>query len=633
MGLLLLQRAIFVTGLVAQAQNPTQLMSDAFQFCCGQMGAKGKVGLKVSANTASPAVCGLFRPVILVPENLAPTLGSSHLRPVLMHELAHIKRGDLWINLVQTILQIIYFYNPLLWLANAVIRRIREQAVDEAVLVAMGANAPQYPQTLVDVAKLAFNRPVLSLRLIGVVESKSALKGRIERMLNRPIPKTAKLGILGLIALLIFAAVFLPMAKAKSKPPEFVIKGIVTDAETGRPVAGARVGDEQYAEGKQWTTTDANGYYSYSTWYEEHNIKCEAPGYKTQNKLLYTKLLGSEKEKVLDFDLEHSNSPQNTVEGKKQQSQDIKAKKAEILEKLVVLEEHRKRLQQDVDATERALGEVRDRWNIADLEEHNYPPPIVERLNRLQKEQDDCTLEISQLKARADNLKKEAQTELEKKELKDTENHLVELQAKFDALEKMRTEAALRKTEIDLARIQYKQRATIRDERLQRLNEVKAQIEKLRLMYDNPQAFDVLMEVEEKSKAATGTIDVAIEDFRINPYPAGGLYTVTVAIRNKGSQQAPPFQLNFYQGDPANNLNLHGKPLTGANVAGPIKPGDVWNESSLPFALKEGLNEIAVVLDTSQSIAESDKTNNRALMRLAVKDGQIKENTVSYSSQ
>jgi len=215
MGLLLLQRAIFVCGLVTQARKPTQLMKDTFRFCCGQMGLKGKVGLKVSANTTSPAVCGLFRPVILVPENLAPTLGSSRLRPVLLHELAHIKRGDLWINLAQTVLQIIYFYNPLLWLANSIIRRIREQAVDEAVQVAMGDKATQYPQTLVDVAKMALSRPALSLRLIGVVESKSALKGRIKRMLTRPIPKTAKLGVLGLAAILIIGCVLLPMARAE----------------------------------------------------------------------------------------------------------------------------------------------------------------------------------------------------------------------------------------------------------------------------------------------------------------------------------------------------------------------------------------------------------------------------------
>ena len=63
----------------------------------------------------------------------------------------------------------------------------------------MGETAPQYPDTLVNVAKLAFaRRPALSLRLIGVVESKSALTGRIKHILNRPLPKTARLGLLGL---------------------------------------------------------------------------------------------------------------------------------------------------------------------------------------------------------------------------------------------------------------------------------------------------------------------------------------------------------------------------------------------------------------------------------------------------
>ena len=137
------------------------------------------------------------------------------LQAVLFHELAHVKRGDLWINLVQTLLQIVYFYNPLLWLANAVIRRIREKAVDETVLVALGEAAPQYPETLVNVAKLAFTRrPALSLRLIGVVESKSALTSRIKHILNRPLPKTARLGLLGGVVTVIVAAVLLPMAQA-----------------------------------------------------------------------------------------------------------------------------------------------------------------------------------------------------------------------------------------------------------------------------------------------------------------------------------------------------------------------------------------------------------------------------------
>jgi len=213
MGLLLLQRAIFVKGLVAQAVEADDSIKDTFNSCLERIEVRRRIGLKVSTNATSPAVCGLFRPVILLPNNLSTSLSANQLQAVLLHELTHIKRGDLWVNLAQTILQIVYFYNPLLWIANAIIRRIREQAVDETVLVAMGQDAKQYPQTLVSVAKLAFRRPVLSLRLIGVVESKSALASRIKRILTRPIPKSAKLGIVGLIVVIIAAAVLIPMAK------------------------------------------------------------------------------------------------------------------------------------------------------------------------------------------------------------------------------------------------------------------------------------------------------------------------------------------------------------------------------------------------------------------------------------
>jgi beta-lactamase regulating signal transducer with metallopeptidase domain len=237
--LLLLQRAVFVCGLVRQSAEADGLMNDTLKSCCRKMGVRRTIGLKVSPNATSPAVCGLSRPVILLPHNLAPALGSNRLRTVLFHELAHIRRGDLWINLAQTILQIIYFYNPLLWLANSVIRRIREQAVDEAVQVAMGANAPQYPQTLVDVAKMAFNRPALSLRLIGVVESKNALKGRIERMLNRPIPKTEKLGFVGAVIVALMGLLFLPMANAEKQTKVIVEEPKSTAADAHPVVVGS----------------------------------------------------------------------------------------------------------------------------------------------------------------------------------------------------------------------------------------------------------------------------------------------------------------------------------------------------------------------------------------------------------
>jgi beta-lactamase regulating signal transducer with metallopeptidase domain len=194
MVLFLWQRSVFVRRLVAQAKDANNLMNDVLRYCCWCMGVKGRVRLKVSAAVRSPMVCGLFRPVILVPDNLTSGLGSRHLRAVLLHELAHVRRGDLWMNLVQTGLQIIYFYNPLLWFANSIIRRVREQAVDETVLVAMGEKAQWYLETLINVARLAFRRPALSLRVIGVVESKSVLARRIRHILKGPIPHGAKPG-------------------------------------------------------------------------------------------------------------------------------------------------------------------------------------------------------------------------------------------------------------------------------------------------------------------------------------------------------------------------------------------------------------------------------------------------------
>ena len=224
--LLLLQRATFVRGLVAQAQEAPLRLRDTLAECQQRAGLALQIALRLSPNATSPAVCGLLHPTILIPKSLTPRLEPHDLRAVLLHELAHVKRGDLWINLIQTLLQIVYFYNPLFWLANVLIRRVREQAVDEAVLVAMGETARDYPETLLNVAKIAFRRrPALSLRLIGVVESKSALSGRVKHILGRPFPKTARLGLFGLVTLFVVAAFLLPMAHAMPPKPSVVNQG------------------------------------------------------------------------------------------------------------------------------------------------------------------------------------------------------------------------------------------------------------------------------------------------------------------------------------------------------------------------------------------------------------------------
>src|ERR1035437_2120665 len=162
----------------------------------------------------SPAVCGLFRPAILIPQSLAENFSDEQLRAVLLHEVIHLRRRDVWVNCLQTLLQIVYWWHPLVWLANARIRRVREEAVDDAVMLTLRDDAETYAPTLLEVAKLAFHRPLASLGLVGILESRSALRQRIERLVDFHAPRKAGLTIASVLGILAFTALAIPMGAA-----------------------------------------------------------------------------------------------------------------------------------------------------------------------------------------------------------------------------------------------------------------------------------------------------------------------------------------------------------------------------------------------------------------------------------
>ncbi len=182
--------------------------------CRQEVGLAANVELKLTRDLSGPAVCRAWRPVILVPQVLTDGLPEDKQRAILIHELCHIKRADPWVNLAQTLLQVFYFYNPLVWLANASIRRVREQAVDERVLVCLKGQLQCYSHTLIDIASALTLRARLGIGLIGVSESKTRLNERIQLMLHRPIPQKAGVGATGLATVVVLGCTLLPMAAA-----------------------------------------------------------------------------------------------------------------------------------------------------------------------------------------------------------------------------------------------------------------------------------------------------------------------------------------------------------------------------------------------------------------------------------
>ncbi len=201
---------------VKRAAPAPAWLDELFNAAKSSIGLRRNVRLRVTDQAMSPAVCGLFRPVILLPQSLVEKLPPAQLRAVLLHELTHLRRGDVWANCVQALLQIVYWWHPLVWLANARIRRVREEAVDDAVMLTLRDEAETYAPTLLEVAKLAFHRPLASLGLVGILESRSALRQRIERLMDFRAPRTAGLTIASMLGILAFTALAVPMGAAPS---------------------------------------------------------------------------------------------------------------------------------------------------------------------------------------------------------------------------------------------------------------------------------------------------------------------------------------------------------------------------------------------------------------------------------
>src|SRR6185437_10734187 len=248
-----------VAGCVRRTEASDVALNELLEKTRLQAGLRRKAVLRLTSDAVSPAVCGLFRPVILLPKALVETLPAEQLRAVLLHELIHLRRRDVWMNCVQTMLQIFYWWHPLLWIANARVRRVREEAVDDAVMCALNDEAEIYAPTLLEVAKLAFRRPLASLGLVGILESRSALRHRIERLLNFTTPRRAGFSLVSVLGIVAFTALAVPMGEAPEKdttidqqaitqipqsPQEVEVQA--ASMETNNVQAGAATGDDSH---------------------------------------------------------------------------------------------------------------------------------------------------------------------------------------------------------------------------------------------------------------------------------------------------------------------------------------------------------------------------------------------------
>jgi uncharacterized protein (TIGR03435 family) len=167
-----------------------------------RIGLSSPVQLLVSALVQVPTVVGWLRPVVLVPVGALGGLPAGQLEALLLHELAHIRRHDYLVNILQSVAEALLFYHPAVWWVSGHIRAERELCCDD-VAVAVSGDAFTYARAL---AQLESYRPA---HLGAIAANGGSLRGRIARLLGQPRPAVRTglgPGVLAVAILLVAAA-------------------------------------------------------------------------------------------------------------------------------------------------------------------------------------------------------------------------------------------------------------------------------------------------------------------------------------------------------------------------------------------------------------------------------------------
>lgn len=134
-----------------------------------------------------PAVIGWLRPVVLIPAAALAGLSARQLELIIAHELAHIRRADYLVNLLQVFIETVLFYHPAVrWMSNR-LRQERELCCDDAVIATCGDTLTYaHALTELEVQRQAGFQTALAA-------NGGQLSKRIYRMLERPVPRRSTL--------------------------------------------------------------------------------------------------------------------------------------------------------------------------------------------------------------------------------------------------------------------------------------------------------------------------------------------------------------------------------------------------------------------------------------------------------
>jgi bla regulator protein BlaR1 len=152
--------------------------------CKADMGVRKSIRLVEAPDRSGPALMGIWKPVLLLPWGAAGTIGPQRLRFIFIHELAHLRHLDIWVNGLALTLAAFHWFNPLVWYAVRKMRRDQELACDARVLSRVGASETQeYVETILQILECSLNGHHLP-GTAGIIENDSHINRRLRMIVD-----------------------------------------------------------------------------------------------------------------------------------------------------------------------------------------------------------------------------------------------------------------------------------------------------------------------------------------------------------------------------------------------------------------------------------------------------------------
>lgn len=241
--------------------EPSSRITSILHDVCTLADIRRMPRLIVTDAVRAPALFGITRPAILLPHELAANGDASSMRLILLHELAHLQRRDLWAQIVASLIIAMHWFNPIVWWAGRRMRAEAEMAADARALRATDVTeAHRLGEVLLGFAHRATAGWMVwfaSSTLLGIFENKRDLRRRIEALMDIAKGHRTRWVVgLGIFLLLAIAGLTKAPAEDAKKPQTKEAKRVLVPASGDEPkTAKPQTNEKTAAEPRPQSTS------------------------------------------------------------------------------------------------------------------------------------------------------------------------------------------------------------------------------------------------------------------------------------------------------------------------------------------------------------------------------------------